>query len=758
MTMMRPDFGAGLASGAPLKTDLLGAGLPWPLGAHWCDRALNFAVWAPDASQLELCLFDATGTREQVRLRLPACTDGVWHGRLQADDLALLTITGDDAGDGIPDVLVYGWRAHGPWAPAQGHRFNPAKVLLDPYATELVGRYAGDLSLYQGHDAANPQHPDIRDNAPVALKALVRRPEGRAADRSSAVPRPEGPRVAPEMTVLYEVHVKGATRLHPDVPEPLRGSYAGLASPAMIAHYRALGVTTLSLLPVHARADEERLQHLGLTNYWGYSSIAFLAPEPRYWSGRPGTNVADEFREMVASLHAAGLEVVLDVVYNHSAETDDNGPTLSFRGLANARYYHLETQRVEAHHPDAHHPDGHHGAQHRRVYQNWSGCGNSLNLAEPRVVQLVIESLRHWVLAYGVDGFRFDLAPILARGRDGQFGTSAGFFAALQADPVLSRVKLIAEPWDIGPGGYQLGGFPPGWQEWNDQFRDTLRTWWLRCAGDRGVLAHRLAGSSTQFHHDGRSPLASVNFITAHDGFGLRDLVSFNHKHNDANGEHNRDGHHHNCSWNCGVEGDTDEPEVLALRARLQRALLACLVLSQGTPMLLAGDEIGHSQRGNNNAYCQDNPLTWLDWAGADRALLAFASRLLALRRCQPSLRISSWLTGHADRHGRLDVLWWHPEGHALAGADWAEERDRAMGVRLDAGQGAAAALLLFNPNASVRRFVLPAGRWVAQLCSASLDGEPGADQQPCVDDLVAPHGACDLPARAVLVLLDGLG
>jgi glycogen debranching enzyme len=744
--MMRSDMDAGLASKVPLLTDLFSAGLPWPLGAQWRGDELNFAVWAPDAIRLELCLFDATGTCELARLVLPACTDGVWHGKLHAHALEALGL--DAVGD--PAQLVYGWRAQGPWAPAQGHRFNPAKVLLDPYATEVVGCYAGDLSLYLGHDAANPQHPDPRDNASVALKALVRRHDADASLMPLAMPSNDGPRVPPDMTVLYEVHVKGATRLHPNVPAPLRGSYAGLASPAMIDHYRALGITTLSLLPVHARADEERLQHLGLSNYWGYSSIGFLAPEPRYWSGRPGTNVVEEFREMVASLHAAGLEVVLDVVFNHSAETDENGPTLSFRGLANARYYHFETQHVESNHADVHH-----GIQHRRVYQNWSGCGNCLNLSEPRVVQLVIESLRHWVLAYGVDGFRFDLAPILARGRDGQFSTSAGFFAALQADPVLARVKLIAEPWDIGPGGYQLGGFPPGWQEWNDQYRDTLRTWWLRGAGDRGALAHRLAASSTQFHHDRRSPLASVNFITAHDGFSLRDLVSYNHKHNDANGEHNRDGHHHNCSWNCGIEGDTEQPAILALRARLQRALLTSLVLSQGTPMLLAGDEIGHSQRGNNNAYCQDNPLTWLDWSDADNALLGFVSKLLALRRAQHSLRIDRWLKGHADSLGRIDVLWWHPNGHALTGADWADERDRAMGIRLDAGHVAAAALLLLNPNGQARGFVLPVGRWTAQLCSASLDGEPAADQQPRFESQTARQGVCDVPARSVLVLLE---
>lgn len=719
------------------------SGQPWPLGAHWLPRTgpaplaepsvVQFAVWAPDATRVDLCLFNASGEHELLRVPLPTCTDGVWHGCLDVEAQAPDCVQDDGTGD----ALVYGYRAFGPWAPLQGHRFNPAKVLLDPYAAELVGSYAGDLSLYVGHDVAHDPAeagaPDVRDNAALALKARVRR------QAPAPLAPPVAPRVARDEAVFYEVHVKGATRLHPDVPEALRGSYAGLAHPAMQAHLRALGVTTLSLLPVHARADEARLQGLGLSNYWGYSSIGFFAPEPRYASGRPGVSAPAEFRQMVADLHAGGFEVVLDVVYNHTAETDELGPTLSLRGLANARYYHLEA-----------------APPHR--YVNWSGCGNCLNLAEPRVVQLVIDSLRHWVLAYGVDGFRFDLAPILARGRDGQFSRAAGFFAALQADPVLSRVKLIAEPWDIGPGGYQVGGFPPGWQEWNDQFRDTLRGWWLRCAGDRGVFAHRFAGSSTQFRHDGRAPTAGVNFITAHDGFTLRDLVSHNHKHNDANGEGNRDGHHHNISWNCGVEGETDQADVLALRARLQRALLASLVLAQGTPMLLAGDETGHSQRGNNNAYCQDNPLTWLDWPRADTALRDYTARLVGLRRAQPSLRIGQWLTGRADAHGRTDVLWWHPAGHPMEGGDWGDAQDRALGVRLEAADGATPALLLVNPHPRARRFLLPPGLWAPVLCSASADGQPESTLLPRSDDLVAPHGACSVPARAVLVLLDNPG
>ncbi len=726
------------AATARVRSDLLIAGQPWPMGAQVVPEgerlALNFAVWAPDAIRVEVCLFDASGQHERARLPLPACTDGVWHGRLTAAALDAARAVASHSNRDSTDSLVYGLRAFGPWEPARGHRFNPAKVLLDPYAREVVGAYAGDLSLHLGHDASDPAHPDPRDNAPQALKARVRlQPRRDVAADVAAARRCDGPRVPPELTVLCELHVKGASQRHDGVPESLRGTYAGLAQPELLAHYKRLGVTTLSLLPVHARADEARLQQLGLSNYWGYSSIAFLAPEPRYAS-QPA-QAAHEFHEMVDGLHREGFEVVLDVVYNHSAETDELGPTLSLRGLANARYYHLDDQTP-------------------RHYRNWSGCGNCLNLAEPRVVQLVIESLRHWVIDHGVDGFRFDLAPILARGRDGGFSTASGFFAALQADPVLSRVKLIAEPWDIGPGGYQLGAFPPGWLEWNDQFRDTMRSWWLRGAGDRGVFAHRFAASSTQFHHDGRSPLASVNFITAHDGFTLRDLVSHNHKHNDANGEHNRDGHHHNCSWNCGVEGETDRADVLALRGRLQRALLATLLLAQGTPMLLGGDEIGHSQRGNNNAYCQDNETTWLDWARADQPLSDYVTRLLRLRRELPSLRITHWLRGLPDGHGRTDVTWWHPEGRVLAGGDWGDPHDRAMAIRLDAGGDAAPVLLLINPGTRSQRFVLPPGPWQTLLCSCTPDGAPGAQHTPRIDPLNAPDGACEVECRSMRLLV----
>ncbi len=696
----------------------LAAGRPHPLGAHCVGPreagGVNFAVWAPDADRVELCLFDDSGGRELQRLALPRCTDGVWHGLLVG------------AGPG----LVYGLRAHGPWAPQRGHRFNPAKVLLDPWAREVVGRYEGALELHLGHDAADPARPDARDNAAVALKARV---------TPSAARRHRRPCVPADRTVLYEAHVRALTMRHPGVPRALRGSYAALAHPALIAHFRALGVTTLSLLPLHFRADEAALQRAGLSNHWGYAPIAWLAPETRYWSGRRGTSPASELRAAVARLHAAGIEVVVDVVFNHTAEIDAAGPTLSLRGLVNARAYHLDP------------------ADPAR-YRNWSGCGNCVDLGEPCMVELAIGALRHWAEEYGVDGFRFDLAPMLARRPDGSFDRRAGFFAALQADPLLSTLKLIAEPWDPGPDGYQLGRFPPGWAEWNDQFRDTMRAWWLRGAGDRAVFAHRFAASSAQFHDQRRAPLASVNFITAHDGFTLRDLVSYDHRHNEANGEGNRDGQHHNCSWNCGVEGPSDDPRVLALRARLQRALLASLLCAQGTPMLLAGDELGHGQGGNNNAYCQDNETTWLDWGAADTALTGFVARLLGLRRAHAALRQAQWLSGPQDDPDGHTVAWLHPEGRALGFDDWHDRASRAIAIWLRAPRAAAAPqpplLLLINPHEAPQRFALPPGRWRPLFDSVRADGGPAIDTLAAC----AHHGRPDTietPARSLMILLD---
>ncbi|MBO9515512.1 MAG: glycogen debranching protein GlgX [Variovorax sp.] len=653
-------------------------GSPYPLGATPGPDGVNFALVAPRATRVALCLFDETGRHERQRLELTARTDGVWHGALP------------QAGPG----LVYGWRVDGPWAPHEGLRFNRAKVLLDPHARDVVGRYGGE-DLFLGHDAADPARPDGRDNASIALKARVVAPLPPAP--------PATPRVAEGDRVIYELHVRGQTRRHPGVPPELRGTYAGLAEPVVLDHLQRLGVTTLNLMPVQFRADEARLFGLGLSNYWGYSPIGWFAPETRYWSGRPGTSPASEFRAMTDAIHARGMEVVVDVVFNHSAETDELGPTLSLRGIDNTLYYHLR-------------PDD------RALYQNWTGCGNCLNLAEPRVVQLVMDALRHWVTQLGVDGFRFDLAPVLERREGGEFDRRAPFLAAVAQDPVLARALLIAEPWDIGPGGYRLGEFPPGWLEWNDRFRDTQRGFWLHRSVGLGEFALRFTASSDVFQRDGRAPTASVNFITAHDGFTLRDLLSYNERHNLANGENNLDGHASNLSRNCGVEGDTDDPQVLAERDRLRRVLLAALLLSQGTPMLLAGDELGHTQNGNNNAYCQDNETTWLDWSGADASLGDYVSRLLALRREAAPLRSAQWWPDPALL-GATTLHWHTPEGRTMTLADW-ERRDRhALAILFEAP--ASNWLLMLNAEAGEVAFQLPAGGWIRQFASDERTAGP---------------------------------
>jgi len=686
----------------------LSAGAAYPLGAHWDGRGINFALVAPHAHSVQLCLFDAGGERELMRLAMPVCQDGVWHGYLDA---------------GAPG-LVYGYRVFGPYAPQNGHRFNPNKVLLDPYARQVVGQYRGQPGFLdqQAPLPALPSSahvdPNPFDNAAMALKAqVVHAPY----DWGSDAP----PRVARAETIVYEVHVKGFTQLHPGVPEPLRGSYAGLAQPAVLDYLQQLGVTTLNLLPVHQRADEMRLQQIGLSNYWGYSSIGFFAPEMRYWSGQAGSTSISEFRDMVKAVHQRGIEVVLDVVYNHSAETDEFGPTLSFRGIDNALYYHLQPGNPA-------------------LYENWTGCGNCLNLAEPRVLQLVMDSLRYWVLEMHVDGFRFDLAPELARTAQG-FSSTAAFLAAVRQDPVLAQVKLIAEPWDIGPGGYQLGNFPAGWLEWNDRYRDTMRAFWLTQGASLGEFARRFAASSDVFQHRGRQPDASINFMTAHDGFTLRDLVSYNHKHNHANGEDNRDGSQDTLSWNCGVEGATDDAGVLQLRASLQRALLATLLFSQGTPMLLAGDDIGHSQHGNNNAYCQDNPVCWLDWQHADHALAALTGRLIALRRRYRALRQAGWYSGATQHDGHSDIAWLTHDGAALDEAAWNAKHRSCIAIRLGADAGKETCLLLINAEAQAVDFVLPAGTWRMVINTAN----------PALPERDVGAGL-RVPARAVVLLVSG--
>ncbi|CAM8625862.1 PulA Type II secretory pathway, pullulanase PulA and related glycosidases [Comamonadaceae bacterium] len=661
-----------------LTTLLPGSASAW--GASFTADGVNFALAAPDATRVELCLFDDIGTTELQRIALPARTGPVWHGLLPG------------AGAG----LVYGYRVHGPWAHTQGHRFNPAKLLLDPYAMEVVGRYNGS-DLHWAHtpeSARGVQQPDPRDNAATALKARV---------VSALPPASAGPKIDPAQRVLYELHVKGFTQLHPDVPLHLRGTYAGLSHPAAIEHLKALGITTVSVMPVAARADEERLQHLGLSNYWGYSPIAWSAPEPRYWSGTPGSSPRSEFRAMVDALHAAGLEVILDVVYNHTAETDEFGPLLSLRGIANATYYHLEPEDPAR-------------------YINWTGCGNCVNLNHPIVLRTVMDSLRTWVQDFGVDGFRFDLAPVMARGTQDagyRFQPHAPWLLAVAQDPVLRNRLMVAEPWDIGPGGYQLGAFPHGWLEWNDRFRDTQRSAWLRHGASRGALAHHLAGSADAFARGQRAAYSSVNFVTAHDGFNLMDVVSYCERHNEANGEHNRDGHGHNLSVNHGVEGASDLPAVQEARARHRRTLLAATVLSLGTPMLLAGDELGHTQGGNNNAYCQDNATTWLRWDASAHHETAFWARAIALRRQLPALQAGGWWRSSAESAGCGPVANWAlPDGRTLQPADWDAPHGGAMVVALQAGTPDAV-LLLLNPSPHEQVFCLPQGAWRVVLDSA---------------------------------------
>ena len=631
------------------------AGTPEALGARCLEGGVQFALAAPNAERVELCLFNADGTQELRRLDLPVRTGGIWHGWLA------------DVGPG----QVYGYRVHGPWAPQQGHRFNPAKLLLDPCARAVVGQYRGE-AVHQGHAADKPLLPDLQDNAALALKACA------VADLPPAqvLQTP----VAAGERVIYELHVKGFTALHAGVPADLRGTYAGLAHPAAIAHLKRLGVTTLSIMPVAFRADEARLQKADLSNYWGYSPIAWNAPETRYWSGAAGSTPRSELRAMVDALHDAGLEVVLDVVYNHTGETDEFGPTLSLRGIDNATYYHLEPTDPAR-------------------YLNWTGCGNCVNLHHPLVLRTVMDSLRGWVSEFGIDGFRFDLAPVLGRtgpATDYRFFTTAPFLMAVAQDPLLRQRLMIAEPWDIGLGGYQLGGFPDGWLEWNDRFRDLQRSFWLHRQNDLGGLAQRLAGSTDCFAPAQRPAHSSVNFVTAHDGFTLADSVSYTERHNWDNGEHNRDGHSHNWSVNHGVEGPTDDPAVLALRARDRRTLLAVTLLSLGTPMLLAGDEWGHSQRGNNNAYCQDNAITWLNWQDLQRTDSAWVdgvARLIALRRRRLALQSTRWWGPGAQAKTSETRAWWlAPDGQPLRAAQWHDAAQRAFQLVLEAPPDAASA------------------------------------------------------------------
>jgi glycogen operon protein len=619
------------------------SGEPYPLGATWDGAGVNFALFSEHAEAVELCLFDGQG--HERRVPMTERTDQVWHIHLP------------DARPG----QRYGYRVHGPWDPANGQRFNAAKLLLDPYAKAIDGtvHWSDAVFSYTVGHADGDLARDDRDSAPHIPKSVVVETAFTwGEDRLLRRPWNE--------TVIYEAHVKGLTARHPDVPKELRGTYAGLTHPAVIDHLRRLGVTAVEVMPVHHFVDDRVLLERGLTNYWGYNSIGFFAPDIRYASDRRAGAQVGEFKTMVRALHEAGIEVILDVVYNHTAEGNHLGSTFSFRGIDNEAYYRLV-------------------AGDRRYYMDYTGCGNTLNMTHPRTLQLIMDSLRYWVLDMHVDGFRFDLASALARELH-DVDRLGAFFDIMHQDPVLSRVKLIAEPWDLGEGGYQVGNFPVGWAEWNGLYRDSVRSFWKGDEGQAGALGYRVTGSSDLYQRDGRKPYASVNFITAHDGFTLHDLVSYNDKHNEANGEDNRDGHDHNLSWNCGVEGDTDDGTVRQLRERQKRNFLATLLLSQGVPMLCAGDEIGRTQQGNNNAYCQDNELSWIDWRldGSRRALLDFTRTLVQIRRRHPVFRRRGFFQGRRIRGSEVrDLTWFRPDGKPMTDDDWVNPATRCFGLRL---------------------------------------------------------------------------
>jgi isoamylase len=617
-------------------------GDPYPLGATWDGKGVNFALFSEHAEKVELCLFDAKGRHETQRIPMPEQTDQIWHCYLP---------------EARPGML-YGYRVYGKYAPMEGVRFNHYKLLLDPYAKAIVGplRWSDVLFGYKvGHKKEDLSY-DRRDSASHMPKCQV-------IDATFSWRYDQPPQIPWQDTIIYELHVKGFTQLHSLIPSALRGTYAGLAAEPVIEHLRRLGVTAVELMPIHAFVDERHLGEKGLRNYWGYNSIGYFAPEERYGYVDP----VSEFKNLVKTLHRANIEVILDVVYNHTAEGNQFGPTLSFRGIDNAAYYRLT------------------GDNDARYYMDYTGCGNSLNMRHPRVLQLIMDSLRYWITEMHVDGFRFDLASSLARELN-EVDRLSAFFDIIHQDPVLSRVKLIAEPWDLAEGGYQVGNFPIGWCEWNDKYRDEIRSYWKGEEGLIDNLAYRLTGSSDLYGHSGRKPYSSINFLTAHDGFTLHDLVSYNEKHNEANLDDNRDGTDNNQSWNCGMEGPTQDSATLNLRARQKRNLLSTLLLSQGVPMLLGGDELGHTQQGNNNAYCQDNPISWINWdlRTEDRKLMEFVRYLIHLRKQHPVFRRRNFFQGRPiTGEDTQDILWLNPNGQEMNGDEWNQIYVRCLGVYL---------------------------------------------------------------------------
>jgi isoamylase len=693
-------------------------GHAYPRGATWDGAGVNFSLFSDNAEKVELCIFDQSGRHELQRIEVRERTDGNWHCYLP------------EARPG----LLYGYRVHGPYDPERGHRFNPHKLLIEPYAKHLQGPLVWSDAHF-GYRTGSPKADlsfDRRDSAAGT-------PKCRVIDPAFTWGNDRPPNIPWHDTVIYEAHVRGISMRHPGVPPQLRGTYAGLGTAPIIDHLVRLGITAIELMPVHAFVDDRHLMDRGLRNYWGYNTLGFFAPENRYSSsGR-----VSEFKTMVKVLHSAGIEVILDVVYNHTAEGNQMGPTLSFRGIDNASYYRLA-------------PDN------PRYYMDFTGTGNTLNLQHPRVLQLLMDSLRYWVTEMHVDGFRFDLASALARELH-DVDRLGSFFDTIGQDPVLSQVKRNAEPWDTGSGGYQVGNFPPGWNEWNDKYRDTLRGYWKGDAGLVGDFARRFTGSADLYEASGRKPNASINFITAHDGFTLEDLVSYNDKHNEANGEGNRDGHNDNRSWNCGVEGPTEDPNVLKLREQQKRNLLASLLLSQGVPMILGGDEIGRTQRGNNNAYCQDNEISWYDWSHPERSrrFLDFVERMVQLRRSHPVFSRRRYV--RADRlteDGLKEIIWLNPQGKEMSESDWQQDFARVLGVYLAGGAiarrgprgeaiGDGNFLLLFNAHHETIPFriaeMLSAKPWATVLDTALHDPFAGA-QQPA-------GGQYPLQARSLVLL-----
>jgi len=699
-------------------------GQPYPLGSTWDGEGVNFALYSEHAERVDLCLFDSSGKRETLRVQIREQTDMVWHGYLPE----------------LRPGQLYGYRVYGPYAPEQGHRFNHHKLLLDPYGKQVQGALRWSDAHF-GYKVGHRQEDlsfDRRDDA-------IGMPKNRVIDSAFTWESDAPPKIPWHDTLIYELHVKGFTMCHPDVPAHLRGTYQGLATAPVIEYFTRLGVTAIELMPVHSFMDDRRLTERGLRNYWGYNSIGFLALEPRYLT----TNSIYEFKTMVKTLHSAGLEVILDVVYNHTAEGNHLGPTLSLKGIDNSTYYRLV-------------------ADNSRYYMDYTGTGNTLNMRHPRVLQLIMDSLRYWVLEMHVDGFRFDLAATLARELH-EVDRLGAFLDIIHQDPVLSQVKLIAEPWDLGEGGYQVGNFPVGWTEWNDRYRDTVRAYWKGDGGLLGDVAYRITGSSDLYAHSGRRPYASINFITAHDGFTLQDLVSYNEKHNEANGEENRDGNNNNLSWNCGAEGPTADSNIQALRAKQKRNLLATLLLSQGVPMLYAGDAIGHTQLGNNNAYCQDNATSWLNWnlQPQDRDLLAFVQRMVGLRKRHPVFHRRRFFQGRPIKGASVkDVLWLDPSGNEIGEDEWRDPSLHCLGMFLS-GEGVDETdergrklrdenfLVLLNAHHEDVGFTLPAfaagSRWTAWMDTSREGGLRSLETY----DVGTPY---PLQARSMAVLLERRG